>query len=293
MAGSDGPATGRLRPGVRFMLASALAFSVMTAFVKLAGERLPSQEIVFARALISVVLSVSLLARARVALWGTRARRPLLLLRGIFGFAGLSCVFYAVTHMPLAEAVVIQYLHPLFTAVLAAFFLGERVDRGVATGAALSLLGVLLVAKPAMLFGAGQSLPTLALLAALGGAFFSGCAYVCVRKLGETEHPLVIVLYFPLVTVPATLPTLVGSAVLPEGQEWLWLLCVGVFAQLGQVALTRGMQHESAARATGLSYMQVVFAALWGVLLFDEIPDALAVAGAGLILAGSFATGRR
>ena len=293
MAGSDAATTARLRPGVRFMLASAFAFSVMTAFVKLAGERLPSQEIVFARALISVVLSLSLLARARVALWGSREHRPLLLLRGIFGFAGLSCVFYAVTHMPLAESVVIQYLHPIFTAALAALFLGERIDRGVAVGAALSLGGVLLVAKPSMLFGTAGSLPTLALFAALGGAFFSGCAYVCVRKLGATEHPLVIVLYFPLVTVPATLPSLFEGGLLPEGMEWLWLLAVGVFAQIGQVALTRGMQHESAARATGLSYMQVVFAALWGALFFDEIPDVFVVAGGGLILAGSFVAGRR
>ena len=288
----DGSAGGA-RPGVRFMLASAFAFSVMMVFVKLAGERLPSQEIVFARAVLSVALSLAVLQRAGVAWFGQPQNRPLLLLRGLFGFAGLSCVFYSVTHLPLAEAVVIQYLHPLFTACLAALFLRESVGRAVVLGTALSLAGVALVAKPAMLFGAGASLPALPLAAALGGAFFSGCAYVCVRRLGSTEHPLVIVLYFPLVTVPATLPALVRDSVWPVGLDWLWLVGVGVCAQIGQVALTRGMQHEPAARATALSYTQVVFAAAWGVLFFGEKPDAFTIAGAGLILAGSFAAGRR
>lgn len=280
-----------VRPGVRAMALSALAFAGMAACVKAVGARLPSQEIVFARALVSLVLSFALLRRAGVPLLGTRRR--LLLLRGLFGFAGLSCVFYAVTHLPLAEATVLQYLHPLFTAVLAALVLREAVGRGVLLGLPLSLLGVLLVAHPAAVFGGGgAALPTLPVAVAVAGAFFSGCAYVCVRRLSATEHPLVIVLYFPLVTVPATLPTLVGGAVWPRGVEWAGLLAVGVLAQVGQVALTHGMRLEPAARATALSYLQVVFAAGLGALLFGEWPDGAALAGAGLVLAGSFAAGR-
>ena len=276
------------------MVASALAFSVMTVCVKLAGERLPSQEIVLARALISLVLSIGLLRRAGVPLWGTR--RPLLVLRGLFGFAGLSCVFYSVTHLPLAEATVLQYLHPLFTAGLAALILGEAIGRGVALGTALSLLGVVLVMQPAGLFGgaeAADGLDPFGVGVAILGAFFSACAYVCVRRLSQSEHPLVIVLYFPLVTVPATLPSVAGRFVWPEGFDWLWLLGVGVFAQLGQVALTRGMQLEPAGRATALSYLQVVFAASWGVLFFSEWPGSGAILGAALVLAGAFAAGRR
>lgn len=284
-----------LRPGIRFMIASALAFSVMNALVKLVGDRIPSQEIVFARALISVGLSVWLLRRASVPMLGEN--KPLLLLRGIFGFCGLSSVFFAVTRLPLAEATTLTYLHPIFTALLASLFLGERVGRGIWWGIPLSLAGMLLVAKPAFLFGdlGGEPLDRVAVAAAVAGAFFAGCAYVCVRKLGRREHPLVIVLYFPLVTVltaPATIPLMAEGAVWPAGFEWAALLGVGIAAQIGQVALTRGMQHEPAGRATALSYLQVVFAAAWGFLFFGEQPDLASGAGALLILGGAFVAGR-
>ena len=112
--------------GAACMLLSAFAFSVMTALVKLAGERLPSQEIVVARALVSLLLTYALLRRAGVSPWGEQ--RAWLWLRGLFGFAGLSCVFAAVTHLPLAEATVLQYLHPAITAVLAALFLERAME---------------------------------------------------------------------------------------------------------------------------------------------------------------------
>ncbi len=280
-----------IRPGVRFMVLSGLAFAAMGALVKLVGTRLPTQEVVLARALISLVLSLAWLARRRIPPWGHH--RGLLLLRGLFGFCGLSCVFYAVTHLPLAEATVIQYLHPVFTALLAGLVLRERVERGLALAIALSVAGVALVARPGPLAAApGLALDPTAVGVAVAGAFFSACAYVTVRRLASVEDPLVIVFYFPLVTVPATLPTLWGRAVWPEGAEWALLLGVGVLAQVGQVALTRGLQHETAARATALSYLQVLFAALFGAALFGQVPDAFGAAGATLILGAAALAGR-
>jgi drug/metabolite transporter (DMT)-like permease len=271
------------------MIGSAFAFSVMSLLVKGAGERLPSQEIVLARALVSLVLSWALLRRAGVEPWGQR--RALLLLRGGLGFAGLSCVFFALTRLPLAAATVIQYLHPVFTAVLAAALLGERVGRRLPLSIALGLLGVVLVTRPAVLFGAvATPLDPFAVAVAVAGALLTACAYVVVRKLASAEHPLVIVLYFPLVTVPASLPALAGDAIWPRGWEWALLIGVGVFTQIGQVALTRGMQLEPAGRATALSYSQVLFASLWGVLFFGEIPGPWTAAGAALILASTLLT---
>lgn len=274
------------------MVGAALAFAVMGVFVKLTAGRLPSQEVVLARALIALALSWGLLTRAGLSPWG--GNRRLLLLRGLFGFAGLSCVFYAVTHLPLAEATVLQYLHPVFTAVLARAALGERVGAGIVLSIALSLMGVVLVAQPGIAVpGTAPALDPFAVGVAVAGAFFSACAYVVVRRLSSQEHPLVIVFYFPLVTVPATLPTLAGSAVWPEGADWGFLLGVGLFAQIGQVWLTRGMALEPAARATALSYLQVVFAAALGALVFAEVPGLPTAAGSALILCGAFLAARR
>jgi drug/metabolite transporter (DMT)-like permease len=273
--------------GFLYMVESALAFTVMGVFAKLAGQRLPVVEIVFARGLVSLVLSVTALRRSGVSPWGRN--RPRLVVRGLIGASGLGCVFYALKFLPLAEATVIQYLHPVFTAVLAAVLLRERAGAGILLSLALGIAGVLLVARPAFLFGgfSAAELPPFALLAALGGAFLSACAYVAVRHLSATEHPVVIVFYFALVATFASLPFAATAAVLPRGLEWGMLAGVGVAAQAGQVALTHGLRLEPATRATALSYLQVVFAAIAGALVFGDRPGVFTVAGALLILAGS------
>jgi len=265
------------------MMLSALAFSAMTMLVKLVGQRIPSQEIVFARALVSLVLSWSLLRRAGVSPWGHD--RLWLWIRGGLGFAGLSCVFAAVTHLPLAEATVLQYLHPAITALLAAFFLGEALTVRLMIATATSLVGVVLVARPSVVFGAdAASLDPLWVAVAIAGAAFSAAAYVVVRRLGQREDPLVIVFYFPLVTVPAALPTMWPDFVWPRGIEWALLLGVGLATQIGQLALTRGLAVLPAARGTALSYLQVVFAVGWGWLVFSERPALLTIAGGALVI---------
>lgn len=276
-----------MQSGAQMMIMSAFAFSAMTVFVKLAGERLPSQEIVAARALISLVLSYAMIRRAGLSPWGHD--KKWLWLRGLLGFAGLSCVFGAVTHLPLAEATVLQFLHPSITAILAWYFLGEAISRRVIGASVLSVTGVVLVARPAWLFGhAATPLDPFWIAVAIGGALFSAAAYVVVKRLSAQEDPLVIVFYFPLVTVPATLPTLTTNFVWPVGLDWLWLLLVGIATQIGQVSLTRGLGWLPASQGTALSYLQVVFATLWGILIFGNRPDVFTIAGGGLVIAGAF-----
>lgn len=272
--------------GFLYMAQSALAFAVMGALVKSAGQRLPVGEIVLARGLVSLALSLVTLRRAGVHPLGVRRGR--LFVRGLIGASGLACVFYAVTRLPLAEATVIQYLHPVFTAALAAWLLRERTGAGLALSLALGIAGVLVVARPAPLLGlAAAEYEPLALAAALAGAFLSACAYVAVRHLSATEHPVVIVFYFAWVTVAGALPLVAPYLVSPTPLELLILLGVGVSAQLGQLAMTRGLRIQPAGRATALSYLQVVFAALLGALFFGERPGLATALGAALILAGS------
>ena len=277
-----------MQRGALMMMLSALAFSVMTVLVKLAGERLPSQELVVARAIVSLVLSWSLLRRAGISPWGRNRRW--LWIRGGLGFAGLSCVYGAVTHLPLAEATILQYLHPALTAIFAGIFLGEVISRRVVAATIASLAGVVLVARPSLLFGGvAAPLDPFWVAVAMGGAAFSAAAYVVVRKLSQSgEDPLVIVFYFPLVTVPAALPTMLPNFVWPEGIEWLLLLGIGVATQIGQVSLTRGLAVLPAAQGTALSYLQVAFAIVWGALVFGEIPDALALTGGAMVVGSAF-----
>jgi drug/metabolite transporter (DMT)-like permease len=255
--------------GVSCIVLSSFAFSVMALLVKLAGRRLPSQEIVFARALITLLLSWAMIRREGIAPWGTRRR--LLLVRGLFGFLALSCFYHGVTHLPMAEATVIQYTNPVFTALFAALVLAEPLRPRVLASIALSLSGVVLVTRPAFLTGSsGAGLDPLAVAISVCGAIASALAYVTVRRLSATEHSLVIVWYFAAVALPASVPALVAGTVWPVGVEWLVLAGVGISTQVAQVALTRGLALLPASTATAISYLQVVFATLWGATLFSE-----------------------
>jgi len=274
--------------GARYMILSALAFSVMGLFVKAAGAKgIPVLEIVTARSLVSLVLSYLAVKHLGIPLFGNR--KPLLFARGIVGFISLTLVYYALTRLPFAEATVLQYLHPMFTAILAVFILHERVSQVTLICIIFSFLGLILIVRPSFMFAdLAAGYDPIAVMAAVAGAFGSACAYVLVRKLNETEHPLVIVFYFPLISLPASLPFLWHDFVMPQGFTWLMLLAVGVSTQVGQVALTKGMQSETASRATSFSYLQVVFAILIGVIFFAEIPSFWTIMGALMIVVGAY-----
>lgn len=153
---------------------------------------------------------------------------------------------------------------------------------------ALSFIGLLVMVRPAFLFGgAGAGYDTLAVTIAIAGAFGSGLAYTIVRRLSPVEDPSVIVFYFPLVCLPVTLVLLGDDFVMPQGWAWLSLLLVGLFTQIGQITLTHAMRVETASRAGSFSYTQVVFAAVIGIVAFGEVPGVWTVAGAGLILLGA------
>lgn len=274
--------------GARYMLLSALAFALMGVFVKLAGQQgIPVLEIIAARAAISLVLSYLQVRRRNLSPWGNR--KDLLLMRGLVGFLSLTAVYYALVHLPFAEATVLQYLHPMFTALLALLLLSERPTRATVLCIGLSFVGLIIMVRPGSFFGSaleGQ-LNSVAVMIGVAGAFGSGLAYTLVRKLSATEDAAVIVFYFPLVCLPATLLLLGDGAVMPSPAGWLILLMVGLCTQIGQLALTQAMRLETASRAVSFSYSQVVFAMVLGILVFDEIPVFWTYIGATLIVMGA------
>jgi len=268
--------------GLRYMAASALCFSLMVAFVKAAGVRLPTMEIVLARSLVVLALSTLGLAARRRDFLGNEPK--LLFLRGVLGFVALSCVYYAVIHLPLAEATVIQFTNPVLTALLAAPLLGESLRRTEVLLVLMSLLGVVVVARPPFLVGdAAAGLDPYAVGVALAGAVFTAAAYVMVRRL-RREEPLLIVFYFAAVSVAASIPMVVPVFTMPRGWEWGLLLAIGVTTHMGQLFLTRGLQTERAGRATAVGYLQIVFATLLGAVFFGELPDGWTWVGAAAIV---------
>ncbi|MEW6431090.1 MAG: DMT family transporter [Myxococcota bacterium] len=264
------------------MAAAAFFFSIMSLLVRVAGERLPPSMLVLARAGVALVLAFLMVRRAGLNPWGNA--RTLLVVRGLLGFAALSCYYYSLTHLPLAEATVIQYTNPVFTGLLAALLLEERLRSVEFISVVVSLVGVVLVARPTFLFGAGAAhLDPVATGFALAGAVFSAFAYVAVRKSSGKDHPLVVVLWFPLIATPLSVPLAVKQWVWPTPLEWVLLVGIGVATQAAQVFMTEGLHREPAGRATAMSYLQVAFAVAWGVAVLREVPEWHTLAGALLI----------
>jgi drug/metabolite transporter (DMT)-like permease len=274
---------------MRLMLASALCFSVMGALVKQASLTLPSQEILLARMVVNVALSLAVLRHRGLSLRGGPTGR--LILRGVLGTISLACLFYGISHLPFAAVTVIQHTSPIFTALFAAVFLRERVGGSIVVAAVACLAGVGLMVGPGQLLG-GPALDPLAVGVALCCAIASASVYVTVRGMREV-HPDVIVAYFALVAVPLVAPLALRDWVWPDAGGWLLVLGVGVASQLAQTFMTRGLHLEAAARATAMNYMQIVFNVVLGVVVFAEWPPTTTFLGAAIVVASTLAVTRR
>ena len=276
----------RLATGARYMLLSALGFALMAVCVKSAAARgIPVLEIVAFRAFVSLVLSYLNIKRKRLSVWGNN--KPLLIARGTVGAFALMCVFYAVSTLPLAEATVLQYTYPAFTAVIALWFLKERIQVATMLCIGMSILGVIVMMQPNLREGLIADASSLSIVAALLGALGSAVAYVMVRHLNRTDESCVIIFYFPLIALPVSVALLGDGFVMPNLEELALLILVGIFTQVGQVGLTKAMAVEQAGKAAAYAYVQVVFSALLGWAIFSEVPTVWTLVGGLFIISGA------
>jgi drug/metabolite transporter (DMT)-like permease len=270
------------------MALSAFLFAVMAAVAKLLGKRISTQEVILVRGLLNGLFTIWWLRRANASWLG---QRPwLLFLRGLLGYTALSCYFWSVSRQPLATAVLLQQVHPVFTALLAIWFLQEKPGARFIPACILGLAGVWLIAPHSASSGQGGPLP---FLVGLLGAVLAAGAYVAVRQASRTEQESTIVFWFSLTMVPfSALGTIVAGPVWPSPSEWGWLLLVGATGQGGQFYLTRGLARVPAGRATLANSLTIAFGALLGWIVFQEPIGLREVAGglaiiAAVLLAGS------
>jgi drug/metabolite transporter (DMT)-like permease len=263
-----------------FMVTSALLFAGMGLMVKVAADSLPNTTIVFARNVFGLLALVPWLLRMgprglRTAAWREHA------VRGLAGLAAMYCFFYAIAHLRLAEAVLLNYSLPLFTPVIAGVWLHEKVPAGLWRALGLGFVGLVIILRP----GLGLFRP--AALVGLAAAVLCAVAQVGVRRLTRTEPIIRIVFYFALIsTVVSALP-LMTLWTTPARGLWPILVALGVLATLGQIFLTRAYAHAPAAQVGPFIYTTVVFAGLLDWLVFGRraLPDAAFVLGALLVCA--------
>lgn len=271
---------------VWYMLISALGFSLMAACVKeVNGLGIPILEIVAVRSIVSAIICYVDIKRKNIPMFGHN--KALLIARGTVGTFALISVYYAVTTLPLAEATVLQYLHPVFTAVLALFFLKEILQRSTVTCIIISLLGLFIMIQPNLQLDSGIQYPWFSIGAGVLGAFGSAVAYILVKKLTKTDDSSVIIFYFPMVAFPISMFMLGGDFVVPSLSATALLILVGIFTQVGQVGLTKALHCADANKATAYSYVQVLFSVFIGWAYFSEVPMLTTIMGGGLIMIGA------
>lgn len=266
-----------LTPGIRHMLIAVLSFSTMNLLVKLMPG-IPPMELVFFRCLVSLLICLYLLHKAGVHWLGEN--RLMLALRGICGTMALFLFFITIKKIPFAGAVTLAYTSPVFSAMLGVLFLKEKLKPVQWVYISISLLGV------AVLKGFDPRIPMLYFFLGIGSAMFSALAYMLVRRLKGREHPVVVVLHFQLV---GTLAGAIGTAVqfqMPQGWDWIMLLCMGLLTQLGQLQLTKALQMEQLGIATSLNFLGVLYAVFFGVLFFEEHLTPGNIIGMILVAAG-------
>jgi drug/metabolite transporter (DMT)-like permease len=263
--------------GIQFMLIAVMSFSTMNLLVKLLPG-IPPMEIVFFRCLVSLVICLYLLHKAGVHWLGEN--RLQLLLRGICGTSALFFFFVTIRKIPFASAVTLTYTSPVFSAILGAWFLKEKLKPAQWAFIGLSVLGV------AALKGFDHRISLWYFFLGLLSAVFSALAYMFVRNLKGKEHPVVVVLHFQLVGTLAGASASVFNFTLPQWWEWLMLLAIGLLTQLGQLNLTKALQREQLGIASSMNFLGVLYAALFGYLLFDEQITPINIAAMTLVAAG-------
>lgn len=263
--------------GVFHMLLAVFFFSLMNVLVKLLPH-IPAIEIVFFRALVSLIISVTILKIAKIKIWGNN--KKILILRGATGMIALILYFELIQSIPLASAATILFLAPIFTTILGIFIVKEKVHPVQWLFFLISFAGILLVR------GFDDRIQPIHLIIGIVASIFSGLAYNFIRKLKTSETPLVIIFYFPLVTMPVTGTLSYFNWVTPAGYDWIILIGVGILTQSAQYFMTKSYQSEELSKVASLRYLSIIFAWSYGFFIFNETYNLLAYLGIVLAVSG-------
>ena len=278
------------------MLASTMAFGLMAIFIRLASASMPTWEVAFFRTFFGFLILLALLSwpmrsqarplRAFAASVRTR-QLPRYVVRCAIGVGAMFCGFWAIAHLPLAQAISLNYSSPIFVTIAAILMLGERVRMRRWAAVVVGFIGVLVIVRPySQAFSAGT-------LVAVASAVLSALVAVQIKQLSAIDDADTIVFWTYLLWVPMTLvPTLLVWRT-PQGVTWLWLALAGLLGTAGQLLWTRALKLGEVSALTPISFLQLPVVTFAGWLLFDETVDVPTLAGAGIILASTFYIAQR
>ena len=259
------------------MIFSVIAFAIMNAIIKYLTI-FNVYQVVFFRSIGTLFFTIPLILKYKLPIFGSN--KKLLFLRAFFGVISITCFFQSLNYLAVGTAVSLRYTSPIFAAIFAAIFLKEKVKNIQWLLFFIAFLGVLIIK------GFGVDVNTIGLLLIITSAIFLGLIFVVIRKIGNSENPLIIINYF------MTLAFIFGGIMSienwrnPNTIEWVLLLSSGVFGYFGQLYMTKAFQSSETNIIAPLKYLEVIFMIIIGAIWFNEEYNLLSLLGVFLILLG-------
>lgn len=264
--------------GILFIIAAAFFFSLMTFFVRISGD-IPTMQKCFFRNFVAAIVSAVMVYRSKEGFHVRADSWKYLIIRATAGGIGMIFNFYAIDHMNISDANMLNKLSPFFAIILSIFVLKEKVNIYEWLAVITAFIGALFVVKPSF------DLACIPAVIGLLGGLGAGIAYTFVRKLGmQGERGIIIVLFFSLYTCMLTLPFMLLDFHPMTIEQWISLLMAGVAATGGQLCITAAYTKAPAKEISVFDYSQVIFAALLGMLFLQQLPDLYSIIGYAIII---------
>ncbi|MCB4379221.1 DMT family transporter [uncultured Tateyamaria sp.] len=279
------------KPGtaIALKLMAVFLFMVMAAMIKVATQSVPAGQAVFFRSLFAMPIIIAWI-------WNTGEIREALtpknltghIWRGLFGTTAMALTFAGLALLPLPEVTAIGYATPMFTVILAAIMLGERVRLFRISAVALGLVGVMIVIWPRLSVdpGAAGTAGTIGALMVLGASILRALVQIHIRTLVKTEHTAAIVFYFSLTATVLSLFSLPFGWIIPSRLDLMLLIGAGLIGGVAQILVTSSFRFGAASMLAPFDYASLIFAALIGYVIFSELPTSATVIGASLVVLG-------
>ena len=265
---------------------AAFGFALMAALIKLAGSRLPVTQILFVRQIGMVIMLLPVLVTHFPDVVRTQ-RIDLQLTRVLFALIAMLCGFTAIIHMPLAEATALGFAKSFFVTIFAVIVLKETVGVYRWSAVAIGFIGVLIMLRPGT-----ESFSVYGLMAVIGAAS-AGFVMVIIRLLSRSDSPNTILMFQAVGVAIVMIVPAILNWVPPTPREWAILAAIGFVSFFAQKANIYAFKFGEASMLASLDYVRLIYATLFGWLLFSQLPGVATWVGAGIIVLASIYTVHR
>ncbi len=266
---------------ILFVISEALGFALMAFFVRMSGD-IPTMQKAFFRNAVAAVIATITLAKSEKGFKVQKGVYKELFFRCFLGTIGLIMNFWAIDHLVIADANILNKMSPFFAIIMSVFILKEVPTRFECLMVAIAFVGVLFIVQPT------SGIASLPALVGLMSGFFAGTAYTFVRKLGMMgERGPIIVFFFSVFSVIVTLPNMILNFQPMSLRQWLCLIAAGTAAASAQFCITKAYSLAPAKEISVFDYTQVIFAAILGIAFLGEVPNIYSIIGYVIIIGAS------